>query len=180
MTYSYIPPAFELYEFDDEPLGTRRYVCRGFNGWNGPVNSPAQEVSLAWSSPDSAVLVSTTGQADDARWARLSAAHLALGGTTLPIPARPGSTGEVQEEIQRIAESTELWSPLHPIMTGGTSAAVAVLSGFLLACTQAGSGHVLVAATGVRIDQLRVRKVRDWGAYDIDATQSHPLSDLSR
>src|ERR1700722_5878652 len=120
MTYSYVPPVFELYEFDDEPLGTRRHVRRGFHAWNGPVNDPAEEVSLAWSSPDAAVLVSTSRWSDEAGSARLSAAHLALAGTDLPIPARPGTTEEVQGEIQRIAAAAELWSPLHPIIADGT------------------------------------------------------------
>ncbi len=170
---------FELYEFDDEPFGTRRHVRRGFHGWNGPVSDPAEEVSLAWSSPDAAVLVSTASRPDEASWARLSAAHLALAGTDLPIPGRPGTTGEVQEEIQRIAAAAGLWSPVHAIITDGTPAVAAVCDGFLLAYTQAGSELVLVAATGIRSGQLRVRKVRDWGAYDIDATQSHTLSELN-
>jgi hypothetical protein len=63
--------------------------------------------------------------------------------------------------------------------SSGSPADVAVCDGFSLAYGHVGSEMVLVAAVGVRPDQFRVRKVRDWGAYDIDATKSYPMSELN-
>jgi hypothetical protein len=179
MTYRYLPPRFELYEFDDEPSRPGEHVRRGFLGWNGPVNEPAQEVSLTWRAGDAGAFVSTSRRPNEAQWARLSAAHLALAGDTLGIPGRPSTTEEVVQEIQRIAASAELWSPGPAIVPGGPPADVAVCDGFCLAYSHVGPEMVLVAAVGIRTDQLRVRKVRDWGDYPFDATQSHSLSDLS-
>jgi hypothetical protein len=180
MTYRYIPPNFELYEFDDGTLSPDQRGSRNFSDWNGPASKPAEEVSLAWSLGEAAVLVSSSGRADAMEWARLSAAHLAVGGTTLPIPARPDTTRGVQEEIQRIAQSTGLWSPGPAIIPHRTPADLAVCDGFSLAYSQAGSVLVIIAAVGVGTDQLKVRKVRDWDAYDFDATQSHSPTDLAR
>jgi hypothetical protein len=180
MTYRYVPPRFELYEFDDESFGPRQHVRREFHSWNGLVNEPAEEVSLAWSLGDAAALVATARRPYDTAWARLSAAHLALSGNTLPIPTRPTFEREVQQEIERIATSVALWSPGPAIVPAGSPADLAVCDGFSLAYSQVGSEMVLVAAVNIRTDQFRVRKVRDWSAYDFDATQSHLLSDLSR
>jgi hypothetical protein len=61
---------------------------------------------------------------------------------------------------------------------GGSPSQVAAGNGFSLAYSPVGSETVLVAAVGIRPDQLTVRKVADWDAYDLDATTSHPLSEL--
>lgn len=61
---------------------------------------------------------------------------------------------------------------------GGSPSQVAAGNGFSLAYSRVGSDTVLVAAVGIRPDQLIVRKVADWDAYDLDATTSHPLSEL--
>ena len=63
----YVPPRFDLFEFDDELLGA------------------------------------TSGIDEPPEFARLSAAHLALGGTALPVPDRPGSTKAVVREVERIS-----------------------------------------------------------------------------
>jgi hypothetical protein len=47
---------------------------------------------------------------------------------------------------------------------------VAAGDGFSLAYSRVGSETVLIAAVGIRPDGLRVRKVADWGDYDLDAT----------
>jgi hypothetical protein len=179
MTYSYVPPEFGLYELDDEALRPVPPGRRAFHGWNGLAGEPAEEVSLGWRAGDAAAFVSTSQRPDEAQWARLSAAQLALGGDTLGIPGRPRTTQGVAREIQRIGASAELWSPGPVIVPGGSPADVAVCEGFCLAYSHFGPNTVLVAAVGLRTDQLRVRKVRDWSDYDFDATQVHALSDLS-
>jgi hypothetical protein len=60
---------------------------------------------------------------------------------------------------------------------GWSPSQVAAGNGFSLAYSTIGSETVLVAAVGIRPDQLTVRKVTDWDAYDLDGS-SHPLSEL--
>jgi hypothetical protein len=175
----YVPPRFDLFEFDEEPLGlSPQSSQRWFSHFNGLSSKPAETVTLAWSTAGVTVLVDTSGRDEPAAFARLSAAHLALGGTTLPAPARPGSTAAVQREIRRYAETDELWAPGPVMAPGGSPSQVAAGNGFSLAYSPVGSETVLVAAVGIRLDQLAVRKVTDWDAYDLDATTSHPLSEL--
>ncbi|MGH3245445.1 MAG: hypothetical protein ACRDOI_04415 [Trebonia sp.] len=166
MMHQYVPPEFELYEFDGGSLPPDQPERRTFHTWNGAVNESAEEVSLAWWAGPAAAFVSTSGRPDEARWARLSAAHLALAGDNLLIPSRPGTTGEVAQEIRRIASSAELWTPGPALVPGGPPADVAVCDGFCLAYSQLGAEMVLVAAVGVGADQLTVRKVRNWSDYD--------------
>jgi len=172
MTHRYVPPKFELYEFDGGSLPPGQPERRTFHSWNGLIGEPAEEVSLAWWAGPAAAFVSTSGRPNEAQWARLSAAHLALAGETLRIPARPGTTGEVAQEIRRIAASAELWAPGPALVPGGSPADVAVCDGFCLAYSQLDAELVLVAAAGVDADQLRVRKVRNWSDYDLNATQA--------
>jgi hypothetical protein len=179
MMHRYFPPRFDLFEFDDESFQSGQ-PRRWFNGWNGPVDEPAEEVSLAWSAGEAAALVATSGRFPDREWARLSAAHLALGGNALPITDRPGTAQAVQQEIQRIASTEELWSPGPVLEAGSTPAEVAVGDGFAVACGRVSGKTVLIAAVGVRPDQFRVRTVRDWDAYGLDATKSHSMSELKR
>ena len=175
----YVPPRFDPFEFDDESLGlspqSRR---RWFSGWNGLVREPAEEVILAWSAAGATVLVATSGRDEPPEFARLTAAHLALGGTALPVPDRPGATEAVVREIERISTTEELWAPGPVIAPGGSPSQVAAGDGFCLAYSPVGGELVLVAAVGVRPDQFRVRMVTDWEAYDLDATTSHSLSEL--
>jgi hypothetical protein len=175
----YVPPRFDLFEFDEESLGlSPQSSQRWFSHWNGLISEPAEEVTLAWSTVGATVLVATSGRDEPTVFARLSAAHLALGGSALPIPARPGSTATVQQEIRRYSETEELWVPGPAMAPGGSPSQMAAGNGFSLAYSPVGSETVLVAAVGIRPDQLRVRKVTDWEAYDLDATGSHPLSEL--
>ena len=176
----YAPPQFELFEFDDESLGLGPQSSRRwFSHWNGLVGEPAEEVTLAWSTADATVLVATSGRDEPAEFARLSAAHLALGGTALPVPGRPGSTKDIVAEIERISATEELWAPGPVIAPGGPPSHVAAGDGFSLAYSAVGSETVLMAAVGVHPGQFSVRKVADWEAYDLDATTSHPLSELN-
>jgi hypothetical protein len=175
----YVPPRFDPFEFDDESLGlSPQSSRRRFSGWNGLVREPAEEVILAWSAVGATVLVATSGRDEPPEFARLTAAHLALGGTALPVPDRPSATEAVVREIERIATTEELWAPGPVIAPGGSPSHLAAGNGFSIAYSPVGGEMVLVAAVGVRPDQFRVRKVTDWDAYDLDATTSHSLSEL--
>jgi hypothetical protein len=176
----YVPPRFDLFEFDEEPPGlSTQSSQRWFGHWNGLISKPAEEVTLAWSTAGATVLVATSGRDEPTVFARLTAAHLAPGGTALPVPSRPGSTAAVQREIQRYSETEELWVPGPVMASGGSPSQVAAGDGFSLAYSRVGSETVLAAAVGIRPDRLRVRKVTDWEAYDLDATRRHPLSELN-
>jgi hypothetical protein len=178
----YAPPRFELFEFDGESLGLGpQRGRRWFSHWNGLVGEPAEEVTLAWSAAGATVLVATSARDEPAEFTRLSAVHLALGGTLLPVPVRPGSAEAVNAEIRRISGTEALWAPGPVMAPGGAPSRVAAGNGFSVAYSDAGGGAVvLLAAVGVRPDQFSVRKVTDWEAYDLDATTSHPLSELNR
>lgn len=179
--YYYAPPQFELFEFDGESLGlASQRGRRWFSHWNGLVGEPAEEVALAWSADGVTVLVATSSRDESAEFARLSAAHLALGGTLLPVPVRPGSAEAVNAEIKRISATEELWAPGPVMAPGGAPSQVAAGNGFSVAYSEVGGEVVLLAAVGVRPDQFSVRKVTDWEAYDLDATTSHTLSELNR
>jgi hypothetical protein len=182
MTDYYVPPSFGLYEFDGTPLPPDQAARRWFRHWNGPVGQPAEEVVLGWTAGDAAVLVATSGRPgdEDTEWGRMSAAHLALGGTFLSASARPAGTREVGQEMMRIARSPGLWSPGPVIVPGETPAELAVRDGYVIARSQAGGQHVFIAAVGVAAGQLLVRAVRDWTVYDLDATRGHSLSELNQ
>jgi hypothetical protein len=176
----YVPPRFDLFEFDEESPGlSAQSSQRWFSHWNGLIGKPAEEVTLAWSTAGTTVLVATSGQDEPTAFARLAAAHLALGGTALPVPSRPGSTAAVQREIRRYSETEELWVPGPVMAPGGSPSQMAAGDGFSLAYSRVGGETVLVAAVGIRPDRLRVRKVTGWEAYALDATRSHPLSELN-
>jgi hypothetical protein len=176
--YHYVPPAFDLFEFDDDPVDPGRQPRRWFSSWNGAVNKPAQDVCLGWSAGQSTVLVATSGRALEANWARLSAAHLALGGIALPIPRRPDSAGATQREIQRIASTEQMWSPGFALVADGSRGVVAACDGFTVAHGYVGSELVVIAAVGLDARQFRVRKVMDWRAYGTDGAKRHPLNEL--
>jgi hypothetical protein len=176
----YVPPEFDLYEFDDDRLSPGSPPRRWFSHWNGALGAPAQEVRLGWSAADATVLVGTQGQLRHEPLARLGAAHLALGGLEMPLASRPASATATQRELQRIMSSDELWSEAPAMMAGGAASQVAILAGYVIAWCRAGEGAALVAAVGIRPDKFRLRKVRDWTAYDHDATRRFPLSDLKR
>ncbi|MGH3305796.1 MAG: hypothetical protein ACRDOK_29880 [Streptosporangiaceae bacterium] len=176
----YVPPEFDLYEFDDEPPSPGTPARRWFSHWNGPVGAPAQEVRLGWSAGDATVLVGTQGQLQHEPWARLGAAHLALGGDELPLPGRLASATATQRELQRIMSSDELWSQAPAMVAGGPASQAAVLAGYAVAWCRVGEGAAFVAAVSISPDKFRLRKVRDWTAYDHDATRRFPLSDLKR
>lgn len=179
--YYYAPPRFELFEFDGESLGLGpRRGRRWFSHWNGLLGEPAEEVTLAWSGDGATVLVTTSGRDEPTEFARLSAVHLALGGTSLPVPVRPGSAEAVNAEIKRISATGELWAPGPAMAPGGAPSQVAEGNGFSVAYSDAGGEMVLLAAVGVRPDQFSVRKVTDWEAYDLDARTGHTLSELNR
>lgn len=177
---TYLPPEFDLYEFDDGSPPPATPARRWFSHWNGPIGAPAQEVTLGWSAGDATVLVGTLGQLKHEPWARLSAAHLALGGEDLPLPGRPASATATQRELQRIMSSDELWSEGPALVAGGPVSQAAVLAGYAVGYCRVSEGAAFVAAVGIAPGEFRLRNVRDWTAYDHDATRRFPLSDLRR
>jgi hypothetical protein len=167
----YLPASFSLYEFDDTgwagpagPAGQRR-----FSHWDGPVGQPAEEVTLSWAADQATVLVCTSGRTYDDEYARYRAAHLALGGTTLPIPNRPDTAADIARELERFRDAPESWREAPAGLPGGSPLHTAVSAGFAVGYSLLASGAVFIAAVGVEPDQFRLREVRDWDAYDVDA-----------
>jgi hypothetical protein len=175
----FVPPAFDLYEFDDgAPSDPPRPTRRWFRNWNGLIGSPAEEVTIGWSAGDATVLVGTRGIVHHEPWARSEAAHLLLSGDDVPLPARPTSPGAGHQELERIESTDELWTAAPALFAGGPAAQAAVLDGYALAYCLLGDGAVFVAAVGVDPGRFRIRKVRDWTTYDHNASTSFPPSDL--
>jgi hypothetical protein len=166
----YVPPEFDLYEFDDECPSMATRARRWFSHWNGPIGAPAQEVRLGWSAGDATVLVGTQGQLQHEPWARLSAAHLALGGDDLPLARRPPSATATQRELQRIMSSDELWSEAPALIAGGRACQPGSCTSWLHHClvpswrgrgVRRGCRHrswQLQAAEGARLDSVRSRR----------------------
>ncbi|MGI8448062.1 MAG: hypothetical protein ACR2MP_12970 [Streptosporangiaceae bacterium] len=179
---SFIPAAFSLYEFDDSGLADSGDVPvrRWLSHWDGLIGSPAEEVSLAWACGRAAVLVCTSGRSYDEAGARARAAHVALGGDALPIPHRPASTAGTVAEIERLGSAAELWSGVTGVLPGAPAAEAAEGDGFAVADIRLSSGAAFIAAVGADPRQFRIRKVRDWDAYDVNATTQFPLSALNR
>ena len=153
---SYIPPAFPLYEFvPRKSAGStdRRWLA----GWDGLVGAPAADVLLAWERGPASVLVRTTNRVFEGTYARVVAAHLALGGTFLPAPLRPGGPTQIKREIERFRDSAGLWSPIPGHVPDATRAEAASAEGYSIAYTQFDEGAVFLAAVGVQPEDFRVR-----------------------
>jgi hypothetical protein len=177
----FIPQAFDLYEFDEGAQAVSAgQGRRWFSHWNGLIGSPAEEVTLGWSAGDATVLVGTRGEVHHQPWARHEAALLLLSGDEILLPSRPTSPRTVHLELQRIMSTDKLWSAAPALFAGGPAAQAAVLDGYALAYCMLGDGAVFLAAVGVAPDRFRIRQVRDWAAYDHDATKTFPLSELRR
>jgi hypothetical protein len=68
----YVPPRFDLFEFDDELLGlSPQSSQRRFGHWNGLISEPAREVTLVWSAAGATVLVATSGGDEPPEFARV-------------------------------------------------------------------------------------------------------------
>jgi hypothetical protein len=177
----FVPAPFGLYEFDDtDRAGPDGAARRWFSHWNGLIGAPAEEVSLGWSAGGATVVVATSGRSYDDAYARFRAAHLALGGNELPIAHRPESPAAVGQEMKRIRDADDLWSEVPGVRPGGPPASAATGGGFAVGYNRLDDGIIFVAAVGIGPGQFRVRPVRDWGAYDVDARRSFPLSALNR
>ena len=153
---SYIPPAFPLYEFvPRKSAGStdRRWLA----GWDGLVGAPAADVLLAWERGPASVLVRTTNRVFEGTYARVVAAHLALGGTFLPAPLRPVGPTQIKREIKRFQDDAGLWSPIPGHVPDATRAEVASAEGYSIAYTQVDEGAVFLAAVGVPPEDFRVR-----------------------
>jgi hypothetical protein len=156
---SYIPPAFPLYEFvpKESADGTDR---RRLAHWDGLVGAPAADVLLAWERGPASVLVRTTDRVFEGTYARVVAAHLALGGTLLPTVLRPVGPKRIVREIERFRDDDDLWSPIPDLVPGATRAEAAAADGYSIAYTQFDEGAVFVAAVGVPLEDFRVRITR--------------------
>lgn len=174
----FVPAIFDLYEFDqsDQRANT---VRRWFDHWDGPMGQPAEEVTLSWSAADAVALVCTSGRSYSDAEARLRACHLALGGTTLPLPERPASAADTFQEMERLSSTATSWST-HPNNADQAQLKIVNGRGFATGYTLLRHGAIFVAATGVAPDELQIRPVRDMTSYDVDATVSFPLSSLHR
>lgn len=178
----FIPAAFSLYEFDDAgragPGGAAGR--RWFSHWDGLIGAPAEEVSLGWAAGGATVVVCTSGRSYDDADARFRAAHLALGGTELPVARRPESAAATAREMERVRDAEDRWFEVPGVVPGGGPARAVAWDGFAVGYGRlAGGGIVFIAAVGVGPDRFRVREVRDWGAYNVDARTSFPLSALN-
>jgi hypothetical protein len=136
-------------------------------------------VSLGWSAGGATVVVATSGDSHEDADARFRAAHLALGGNELPVPRRPESPAAIAWEMDRIRDAQDSWFEVPDVLPGGVPAQAVVCDGFAVGYGALNGGIIFIAGVGVGPDRFRFREVRDWGAYDIDATKSHTLSELN-
>lgn len=172
---NFVPARFALYEFDDcdQQAGS---VRRWLNHWDGALGRPAEEVILGWSVDGAVVLVCTSGSDYDDAEARFRAAHLALGGNTLPVVKQSADVTDTVREMKRLSSTDQAWSQSKaaPDLRFTTTATPEFLTGYSLL----DYGAVFFAAAPAR--QPRIRPVDDWTLYDVDATVEFPLSALHR
>ncbi len=171
----FVPARFALYEFDDRDQQAGP-VRRWLNHWDGAVGQPAEEVALAWSVDDAVVLVCTSGRDYDDAEARSRAAHLALGGNTLPVANQSVDVADTVREMECLSSTHQAWSQPKAALDlrFTTTATPEFLTGYLLL----DYGAVFFAAAPAR--QPRIRPVDNWTRYDVDATVEFPLSALHR
>jgi hypothetical protein len=190
----FTPAAFELYEFDGRGDPARRDGAprRWFSAFDGLIGAPAEQVHLGWSNGPASVIVCTSGLAYDTTQARARAAHLALGGDALPIPARPATPLDTHRTTDGISRADALWSA-WPATAGGTRtpgglsgpgggefAETAAPEGFSLGYRRLDGVVVFLAAVGVSPAGFGIRPVADWAAYDVDVRTELPLGALQR
>lgn len=175
----FVPPEFDLYEFDEGNVTTGRDSTprRWFIHWDGLIDAPAEEVMLGWAAGDSIAIVCTSGRRYDRSEARLRAAHVALGGDVLTIPGRPQgplATGRAMNEFR----NSQLWTGTADTPNTEDAAEAASPEGYSIGYQRLRDGIVFIAAVNVETTQFRIRKVQDWSPYDIDPRASFPLSAL--
>lgn len=176
----FIPPAFELFEFDDGSPSSGQPARRWLSNWMALDRHPADEVVLAWS-PNAQIVV-TVGTSDRSHQSELLrhvSAVQALGGGDLPVPARPEPAAAVHHEIDRIVTADNLWRPLPPMFPGAPVGEACELGGYAIGYCYLDQGlAVTVTAVGIPVVEFRVRPVRDWEHYNIDASKNHTLEEL--
>jgi hypothetical protein len=162
-----MPPAFEVFEFDDSPAYIRGDAARWLCHWDGLVGQPAEEVILGWRARDTVALVCTSGREYNEIDARQRTAHIALGalsGTALPLPARrDADPAATFREIERLSSQDTLWhsaTDLHEFT-------VVREPGFAAGYRLLEAGALFVASTGLAREQLQARPVLDWTVYDL-------------
>jgi hypothetical protein len=154
-----IPPSFPLFEFDPghlRPAAARRWLWH----WDGRAGAPAQGVVLAWAADAASALVCTTEEVVGAADARFRAAHLALAGTFLPQPDRPAGAARIVQEMMRLREDDDAWSPIPGLVPAVAYAEATEQKSYTLAYTLFEGGAVFVATIGVPVDRLKVRIAR--------------------
>jgi hypothetical protein len=93
-TDMFIPPVFQLCEFDDGPPPSAPPARRWLSNWMAIEGTPADEVVLGWSpGTGTVVTVGTSERAQERELLRLVCAVQALGGGDLPVPAMPETAG---------------------------------------------------------------------------------------
>jgi hypothetical protein len=154
----YIPPAFPVYEFSPEAVSMRGGgERRWFAHWDGLVGEPAREVVLAWSRGTATASVCTSGDPYDQGRARFRAAHLALGGTLLPLARRPAGPREAVREMERLRDGDRFWARYAGLVPGATYAEAAACEGYAIAYSLFAGGAVFVTAVGVPAQRFRIR-----------------------
>lgn len=178
----FIPPVFQLYEFDDGPLPSAPPARRWFSNWMAVEGTPAEEVVLGWSPGTGAVVtVGTSERANDRDGLRIACAVQAIGGDDLPVPAKPQPAGgAIHREIDRIV-AADLWRPLPPLLPAALEGEACELEGYAIGyCHLAYGLAVTVASVGVPVSGFKVRPVQDWRAYNVNASERHTLEELAR
>lgn len=179
----FIPPVFQLCEFDDGPPPSAAPARRWLSNWMATEGTPADEVVLGWSpGTGTVVTVGTSERAQDRELLRTVCAVQALGGGDLPVPAMPElAGGGVHREIDRIVAAADLWRPLPPLLPGAPEGEACELEGYAIGyCRLADGPAVTVASVGVPVSGFKVRLVRDWQAYNVNASERHTLEELAR
>jgi hypothetical protein len=179
----FIPPEFQLCEFDDGPSLPAPPARRWLSNWMAIEGTPADEVVLGWSpGTGTVVTVGTSERAQERELLRLVCAVQALGGGDLPVPAMPEpSGGAVHREIDRIVAAADLWRPLPPMLPAALEGEACELEGYAIGyCCLADGPAVTVASVGVPVDRFKVRPVQGWRAYNVNASEQHTLEELSR
>jgi hypothetical protein len=179
----FVPAEFDLYEFGDRSGSASRTGSerRWFSHWDGPIGVPAEEITLGWSDDaGTVVLVCTSGRFYDAADARFRAAHLALGGSELPLPQRPESPAATFQVINRITSAEDSWfnvpAPLDDEPATDPATEAARCEGFSVGYHHLAHGMIFMATAGIDPHHLKLGKVQDWNTYDIDARTGFPLN----
>ena len=181
-TSIFIPPVFQLCEFDDGLSSPGPPARRWLSNFTMLEGTPAGEVVLGWSpGTGTVVTVGTSERSHERELLRSVCATQALGGGDLPVPRMPELAGAALQEIDRIVAAADMWRPLLPMLPAALEGEACELEGFAIGyCALADGLAVTMASVGVPVSRFKVRPVQNWGAYDINASEQHTMEELSR